>query len=225
MYGFTHTCQDVYLDEFLGKYWRFLVYCSPEKGQTKEFCEARCALYEHNGRFNGRSVDNINNNIRARTQSPCFEIRQWRVYLLSNLPWVSFNFRSISIKFCKWEYCWCNKFNKLDQSKKYSSKFLMVVLSLPISITLKFLARICGSEQTERANKIFSPMKMKITSTQLVCFNSKKVCDQPTSLAHSTSYGASLFYKWRTLVLTSLFIAPAKILQNLLANCKIQRKN
>lgn len=123
--------------------------------------------------------------------------------------WVSFNFRSISIKCLKWEYCWCNKFNKLDQSKKYSSKFLMVVLSLPISLTLKFLARICGRqmntrsicmevynvlellmtilqsvvfvlEQTDRANKIFCPIKMKIISTQLVCCNSKKyVTNQP----------------------------------------------
>lgn len=65
--------------------------------------------------------------------------------------WVSFNFRSISIKCLKWEYCWCNKFNKLDQSKKYSSKFLMVVLSLPISITLKFLARICGRQMNTRS--------------------------------------------------------------------------
>lgn len=130
----------------------------------------------------------------------------------------------------------------------------MMVLSLPISITLKFLARIWGTqintwsicmkvynvlellmtillsvvfvlEQTDRANKIFCPMKMKITSTQLVCFNSKKVCDQTTSLAHSTSFGASLSYKWRALALTSMFIAPAKIRQNLLATCKIQRKN
>ena len=45
MHGITHTCQDVYLDEFLDKYWRFLVYCLPEKGQTKGFCEAWCALY------------------------------------------------------------------------------------------------------------------------------------------------------------------------------------
>lgn len=45
MHGFTHTCQDVYLDEFLGKYWRLLVYCSPNKRQTRGFCEARCALY------------------------------------------------------------------------------------------------------------------------------------------------------------------------------------
>ena len=33
------------MDEFLGKYWKFHVYCSPEKGQTKGFCEVRCALY------------------------------------------------------------------------------------------------------------------------------------------------------------------------------------
>lgn len=45
MYGFTHNCQEFYLDEFLGKYWRFLVYCSPDKRQTRGFCEARCALY------------------------------------------------------------------------------------------------------------------------------------------------------------------------------------
>ena len=36
-------------------------------------------------------------------------------------------------------------------------------------------------EQMDRSNKIFCTIKMKITSTQLVCFNSKKVCDQPTS--------------------------------------------
>lgn len=144
----------------------------------------------------------------------------------------------------------CNKFNKLDQSKKYSSKFLMVVLSLPISITLRICGRqmntrsICIKvynvlellmtilfsavlvlEQTDRANKIFCPMKMKITSTQLVCFKFKKICDQPTSLAHSTSSGASLSYKWRALALTLMFIAPAKIRQNLPATCKIQRKN
>lgn len=144
----------------------------------------------------------------------------------------------------------CNKFNKLDQSKKYSSKFLMVVLSLPISITLRICGRqmntrsICIKvynvlellmtilfsvvlvlEQTDRANKIFCPMKMKITSTQLVCFKFQKICDQPTSLAHSTSSGASLSYKWRALALTLMFIAPAKIRQNLPATCKIQRKN
>jgi len=39
MYGITHTCQDVYLDEFLGKYWRVLVYCSPDKRQTRGFCK------------------------------------------------------------------------------------------------------------------------------------------------------------------------------------------
>ena len=80
-------------------------------------------------------------------------------------------------------------------------------------------------EQTARANKIFCPMKMKITSTQLVCFKFKIICDQPTSLAHSTSSGASLSYKWRALALTLMFIAPAKIRQNLPATCKIQRKN
>ena len=80
-------------------------------------------------------------------------------------------------------------------------------------------------EQMDRSNKIFCPIKMKITSTQLVCFNSKKVCDQPTSLAHSTSSGASLSNKWRALSLTLMSMAPAKIRHNLPATCKIQRKN
>ena len=82
------------------------------------------------------------------------------------------------------------------------------VLELLMTILLSVVFVL---EQTDRANKIFCPMKMKITSTQLVCFNSKKVCDQPTSLAHSTSSGASLSYKWRALALTSMFIASAKI--------------